>query len=53
MGSPERYVAGVWSVMANKAPSPNQSKKPGKSLMEKRAVKKAKQSAKQKKAASS
>ncbi len=39
--------------MANKAPSPNQSKKPGKSLMEKRAVKKAKKSAKEKKAGTS
>jgi hypothetical protein len=28
--------------MGNKAPAPGQSKKPGKSLMEKRAVKKAK-----------
>jgi hypothetical protein len=39
--------------MANKAPSPNSSKKPGKTLMEKRAVKQAKKSAKEKKAGSS
>jgi hypothetical protein len=39
--------------MANKAPPPGQSKKPGKSLMEKRAVKKAKKEAQGKKSASS
>jgi hypothetical protein len=39
--------------MANKSPSPGSAKKPGKSLMEKRAVKKAKEQAKSKKSASS
>jgi hypothetical protein len=39
--------------MVNKAPSPGSAKKPGKSLMEKRAVKKAKKSARDKKSGSS
>jgi hypothetical protein len=39
--------------MVNKSPSPSSAKKPGKSLMEKRAVKQAKKSARDKKSASS
>lgn len=40
-------------VMANKAPPPGQSKKQGKSLMEKRADKRAKKAAKERKSGAS